>query len=346
MGPELFLEEVTEHGTHRGRGNFVGVQPFMTALDYASGPSFLTKLSGYLEKAREREWLNGNTIVVFPEYIGTWLVAAGERRAVFRAQTVKSAMLVLALSHPLWLARALTRSKARDAVKESLFRMKAGLMANLYADVFSRLAKTYGVTIVAGSIVLPSPQISEGRMVVGDGPLYNVSAVFRPDGTLCEPLVRKAFPIEEEQGFLARGSPSDLPVFETQAGRLGVLVCGDSWYPQSYETLSAKGAELVAVPSFLEPSGIWNRPWKGYNGAPPPQDVNLKDIGRLTEGEAWLKYSLAGRLPASRIKAGIQVFLKASLWNLGSNGRTILVNRNKVTCTPKTGYASLTCFWL
>jgi predicted amidohydrolase len=42
-----------------------------------------------------------------------------------------------------------------------------------------------------------------------------------------------------------------LPVYETRAGRLGVLVCADSWYPAPYQYLKEQGVELLAVPSFV-----------------------------------------------------------------------------------------------
>jgi predicted amidohydrolase len=40
-------------------------------------------------------------------------------------------------------------------------------------------------------------------------------------------------------------------VVDTPAGRLGVLIGSDSWYPDNYRQLDEQGAQLVAVPAFV-----------------------------------------------------------------------------------------------
>ena len=172
-----------------------------------------------------------------------------------------------------------------------------------------------------GSIVLPSPRVEAGRLVAGDGSLENVSAVFRPDGGVEDALARKAYPIEEEKAFLVACPLSGLPVFVTPAGRLGVLICADSWYPQAYRLLRAKKIDLLAVPSYAADDDCWNRPWHGYDGAPAPSDVDPADVGRLTEGQAWSRYALLGRFASSGARAGANVFLRGELWDLGDDGR-------------------------
>ena len=103
-----------------------------------------------------------------------------------------------------------------------------------------------------------------------------------------------------------------------------MLVCANSWYPGPYRHLKDKGVELLAVPSFVSGDGVWEQPWGGYDGASPPAGVDPGDAGRLSEGEAWRKYALAGRMAASGARAGINVFLHGSLWDLGTDsGRTL-----------------------
>jgi N-carbamoylputrescine amidase len=41
----------------------------------------------------------------------------------------------------------------------------------------------------------------------------------------------------------------ELPVFDTQLGRIGVLVCYDIWFPEAARTLALKGAQILCVPS-------------------------------------------------------------------------------------------------
>ena len=57
------------------------------------------------------------------------------------------------------------------------------------------------------------------------------------------------------------------------AGRLGVLICADSWHPEPYERLRAQGAELIAVPAFVPGAGVWNAAWGGYTDLSVPADV-------------------------------------------------------------------------
>jgi hypothetical protein len=342
----LRIEDVAEYGTDAQRGNLVGVQPFMLPDDYRSADTFRTKLDGYLNVAARRGWLGDRTVIVFPEYVGTWLVAAGEKPRVVQASTIAAAMQALVLSHPLRFVRALPSARAEDAVKYSLFRLKAPVMAGIYHAVFSGLAREYGVTIVAGSIVLPSPGISGGDLVIGDGELYNVSAVYRPDGSPHEDLVRKVFPIRDELPFITPAFAVDMPVFETPAGRLGVLICADSWYPSPYEAIVAQEADFVAVPSYLSPDGVWAQPWRGYDGAPAPDDVDARDVGMIAEGEAWLKYALAGRLASAGIDHGINVFLRGDLWDLGSDGHTVVVRERAVVEARHVAGAAIVNSWL
>ena len=342
----LRVQDVAEYGMDVGRGNLLGIQPYMVPADYRSADTFYAKLDGYLDVAARQGWLGERTIVVFPEYVGTWLVAAGEKSRVVQASTIAAAMQALVLSHPLRFVRVLPSARAKDAVKYSLFRLKAPVMAGIYHAVFSGLARKRGVTIVAGSIVLPSPGISGGELVIGDGELYNVSAVYRPDGSPYENLVCKVFPIQDELPFTAPASAADLPVFDTPAGRLGVLICADSWYPSPYGAIVAQKADFVAVPSYLSPDGVWAQPWRGYDGGPAPDDVDARDVGAIAEGDAWLKYALAGRLPRAGIDHGINVFLRGDLWDLGSDGHTVLVRDRTVVEARHVAGAAIVNSWL
>jgi hypothetical protein len=241
---------------------------------------------------------------------------------------------------------AFVRAREADRVAAALFRINAPSMLDIYEDVFGGLARGYGVTIVAGSIVLPDPRVEDGRIRLSSGSLYNVSAVFAPDGRVHPRLARKIHPIESEQPFVTAASLSELPVFETPAGRLGVLVCADGWYPEPYAQLGTQGVELIAVPSYVAEVGLWQQPWGGYNGSATPADVDLNDVGILTEGEAWRRYCLAGRILSSAARAGINVFLHGELWDLGGDsGDTLAIHEGTVIETSSERAAILN-LWL
>jgi predicted amidohydrolase len=45
-----------------------------------------------------------------------------------------------------------------------------------------------------------------------------------------------------------------LPVFETDWGRLGIVICADRRWPETVRALAIQGAQLVAIPSY----GMWH----------------------------------------------------------------------------------------
>lgn len=194
--------------------------------------------------------------------------------------------------------------------------------------------------------MLPAPEVRDGTVTAGEGPLYGVSAVFDPKGRAYPELVRKVAPVGSERPFMAPGDADDIPAFDTPAGRLGVLICADAWYPASYERLRALEVELIAVPSTIATPGAWGQPWRGYDGAAKPEDVEAHDVGRLTEAEAWGRYALAGRLEASGARAGINVFLAGELWDLGGEGTSLMVKAGDEPVEAEGGWAALLNLWV
>jgi predicted amidohydrolase len=333
-------------GVDGGTGNLVGVQPWMHPADYATPARFHAKLAGYLRTADAHGFLTPRTVVVFPEYLGAWLVVEGEKSGVYQAPTLAAAMRLLALSNLPGLLGPLLQAATRERLTAALFRMKASQMAALYQAVFSRLAQEFGCTLVAGSLLLPAPRVEAGRLRCGRGPLQNVTGVFSPTGALHPALVRKAFPTSDEQGFLSGAPLESLPVFDTPAGRLGVLICADAWYPQAYAHLRALGVELVVVPAYIAGERTLTRVWNGYDGAPTPPDVTPADIGTLTEAQAWTRYALAGRLATAGAHAGMLVSLRGRLWDLGTGGGiTIVTDQGAQERGTETG-GSVVNLWL
>lgn len=324
--------------------NLIGVEPALNQSDYRTPAALQSRLAAYLDAARDDGAIVPGSVVIFPEHVGTWLVASGAPASAFSARTVDGAMMSLAGAHPLSFLAALARSTEEDRLAAALFRMRSAAMARGYTQIFADLARDYAVSIVAGSIVLADPYLEDGAIHVRrDGPLYNVSAVFGPDGSPHPQLVRKAYPIPSEAGFTASAPLEDYPLFDTPAGRLGVLICADSWHPDVYGAIGE--AELLAVPAYLQPSGAWDEPWGGYV-TPWPDDVPRTDAGRLTEGEAWATHALAGRLSSTQALAGMTAFLGGTLWDLGADGRAIAVTREGASLTPEHAGGRVTVMWV
>jgi len=335
-------------GRERGRGNLLGIEPYMVSQDYTSKDSFFDKLNTYLLAAQHEKWLNAKTIVLFPEYIGTWLVLTNEGEKIFQAATLAAAERTLALHHPLKFGAYFLRSTEKGRAEAAFFKMKAHQMAMIYHDVFSQLARNYAVTIIAGSIVLPAHKISSQELILNEGPLSNISVIYQPDGTPHPRLIYKAFPTLNELPFTTPASANDNSSFETPAGRLGVLICADSWYPQAYIPLKEQGIDLLAVPSY-DVFGMqqWNQPWPGYNGWQTPTDVDTNDVRNITEAQAWKNYSLAGRIRSSGATHGMNVFLRGKLWDQDLGGRpATLVSEENIFVEEQTQKAAMLSLWL
>lgn len=348
MIDDMSIPNFHQLGRDRGRGNLLGIEPYMTPRDYASRESYFDKLNHYILAAQHRGWLNEKTIVLFPEYIGTWLAIGNESEKIISASTLAIAERMMVLSHPLKFIAHFLSSGEKGRAEAAFFRMKAPQMAAIHQDVFSQLAKGYAVTIIAGSIVLPAPQISSGGLILNEGPLYNVSIVLQPDGTPAPSLIHKAFPTSKELPFTKAGSPADTPTFETPAGRLGVLICADSWYPEAYAPLKKQGIDLLAVPSYdVFGTQNWNQPWLGYDGWQAPGDVDEGDVLKMTEAQAWEKYSLAGRIRTSGARYGMNIFMRGKLWDQDLGGRpATLVRESDVFVEEQTQKAAILSLWL
>jgi predicted amidohydrolase len=342
----LYLDDTSSYGIDSGNGNLVAVQTYMEPSDFASVEAFRTKLDGYMAEAKAQGWLQPDTIVVFPEWMGTWLVLANEKEELYKAETLEEAMQLMVLSNLPAFAQSYLEAQGEDKIRDTLFRMKADSIAQIHADTFASLAEEYGVTIVAGSLILPNPQIENGELLPGSGHLQNITPVFRPDGTLYPDLIRKVVLTNDEAAFMSGGKAEQLSTYHTPAGELGVLICADSWYPTPYEPLNAQEPEFIVVPNnFISDVG-WDEVWKGYDPGPEPADVDLADIGRISEGEARLKYTLDGRMQDVGAETGMHVFFRGNIWDLTSHGHTIIFSEDGTIEAPPEARGALVNYWL
>lgn len=342
---DLRIQVALNDGVNQERGNLLGVEPELSPRDYQSLDLVHLKLAAYLNSAREAGLLSDKTIVVLPEHIGTWLVFRGEKNELYQAASLNDAMRWLALSNPLDFANAWLRADGESRANDAHLRMKADSMARDYQALFGGLAKEFGVTLVAGSIALPEPRVENGALLPGKGPLYNISVVFSRDGTLMGTPQPQLLPTYEEQSYIQPSPDHELNVINTPAGRLGILLGSDSWYPENYRTLNDKGAQLIAVPAFIIGKDAWHSPWGGYKSVSTPSEISLKP-GEVSEGEAWHRLTLISSVPISTAQAGITVFHRGKFWDKRSVGHGF-ISRNGLTSpdTPGTG-ARLLNLWL
>ncbi|WLH14552.1 carbon-nitrogen hydrolase family protein [Pseudomonas hefeiensis] len=342
---DLRINLAVDQGTPADRGNLLGIQPELFPTDYQNPERLHRKLAAYLQAARDQGLLNDKTVVVLPEHIGTWLMVSGEKDELYQAATLKEAMNWLAVSNPLAFVRALVSAQGDNRLDDAYLRMKADTMARDYQALFGGLAKEFGVTLVAGSIVLPEPSVSDGELKVGRGALYNSSLVFGSDGRPLGQPQRQQHPVFEQQGVLGPDQPDTISVVDTPAGRLGVLIGSDSWYPLHYRQLNEQGAQLVAVPAFVNGRDAWDKPWSGYKGLPTPSEVSLKP-GEVSEGQAWHRLTLTSQPPSSQARGGISVFLRGQFWDSGSAGRSFISHKGEHFSDGEARGARLLNLWL
>jgi predicted amidohydrolase len=323
--------------------NIVGIQPYMFPEDYMSEGHFYEKLKIYFDAAQQAGYFHTNTVVLLPEYLGTWLVISGEKKSISETSHINSAMTLMVMSNMSRVAQTYFMNQGEeDALAASLFRMKAREMARIYAEVFKELAEHYNVTISAGSIILPGPFVGNNKISVDTSkPLYNASFVFHSNGDIDTQVIKKSYPISSELPFVRPYPITDLPVFDLPIGKTAILVCADSWYPQAYDHLSTLGTEVVLVNSYAPGDNTMETAWKGYDGRDMPSDVDRQDIGTIRESEAWIKYALPGRLRQTQVSIGANVFLRGKLWDLGSDGQPFFIYNGELIKIGKSERAGI-----
>jgi len=120
----------------------------------------------------------------------------------------------------------------------SAIRFLAGFTER-FRNEMSRLAVSYNINIITGSMPLQE----------GDH-LYNVSYLCRRDGTVEEQRKIHITP-HERRDWIIRGGDR-LQVFETDAGRIGILICYDVEFPELGRLLADQDMDILFVPFWTD----------------------------------------------------------------------------------------------
>lgn len=103
------------------------------------------------------------------------------------------------------------------------------------------MALTYNINIVTGSV----PELNED-----DGQLYNVCFLCRRDGTWDSQYKLHITPDELSSWGLSGGS--ELKVFDTDVGKIGILICYDIEFPELARIQAEKGMKILLVPFWTD----------------------------------------------------------------------------------------------
>lgn len=102
-------------------------------------------------------------------------------------------------------------------------------------------ARKHGLTIVIG--------LHEIDSAFSGTTLFNTVAVIGPDGGLLN-RHRKLMPTNPERMVWGMGDATGLKVVDTPAGRLGCLICWESYMPLARYALYAQGIEIFVNPTW------------------------------------------------------------------------------------------------
>jgi nitrilase len=161
--------------------------------------------------------------------------AAHEARLVVIPETVVP-------GYPAWMWRL--RPGTDMALTEKIHaRLREGSVS-LAADDLAPLrqaAADHGVAVVCG--------IHERDTEFGGGTLYNTVVTIGPDRALLN-RHRKLVPTNPERMVWGCGDASGLVAVETPVGRIGTLICWESYMPLVRYALYAQGIDVYVTPTY------------------------------------------------------------------------------------------------
>jgi predicted amidohydrolase len=76
--------------------------------------------------------------------------------------------------------------------------------------------------------------------------VYNTAVLMGRDGRLVGRYRKASLPNEEIAGGITPGD--SFPVFETDFGKVGMMICWDVFFPEPARALAARGAEIIFLP--------------------------------------------------------------------------------------------------
>jgi len=79
-----------------------------------------------------------------------------------------------------------------------------------------------------------------------DDIVYNTAVLIDRNGNLAGKYRKVSLPQEEIDGGITPGN--SFPVFETDFGKIGLMICWDVTFPESARALAQKGAEIIFLP--------------------------------------------------------------------------------------------------
>lgn len=111
---------------------------------------------------------------------------------------------------------------------------------------FSKLSVAYNINIITGSM----PQIKDDK-------LYNVGYLCRRDGSIDFYEKLHVTPLERKVWGMQGGN--SLKAFDTDCGKIGIMICYDSEFPELSRILADNGMEILFIPFLTDTQNGYSR---------------------------------------------------------------------------------------
>jgi predicted amidohydrolase/GNAT superfamily N-acetyltransferase len=108
-----------------------------------------------------------------------------------------------------------------------------------FKNEISQLAVSYNINVITGSMPIIEDEI-----------VYNISYLCRRDGTVEEQKKIHITPHERRDWVIQGGN--ELKVFDTDAGRVGILICYDVEFPELGRLLAEQDMDILFVPFWTD----------------------------------------------------------------------------------------------
>lgn len=113
-------------------------------------------------------------------------------------------------------------------------------------DKFSEFSISYNINIISGSM----PEMR-------DGGLYNVGYLCRRDGTI--ERYEKLHVTPDEAKVWGMQGGNQIKAFDTDCGKIGILICYDSEFPELSRLLADEGMDILFVPFLTDTQNGYSR---------------------------------------------------------------------------------------
>lgn len=311
-------------------------QPKWRASDFVSEHAFRRWLRSQLVACQGHLAPDRPNLVVLTELNGLPLVLRGAPWAT-RLGTFERAAAALVLARLDRVLPVLWRERVSPIRALQL----AGSDRNtrLYLKTCRELAQEFGVYLCCGSTPMPRYRLHGTELRREPGVLTNQTVIFGPQGELigCTDKVHLT-PAEEAQGVdLTPGDLSELRVFPTPVGDLGVAISLDAFRPDVIECLEAQGCTVLLQPDANA------SPWTAPEGLPPdPAQVRDQPV-------AWLESSWQVTARSPRIRYALNPMVVGNLLDLSFDGQSAITGpageaptpRSYVLTDPRPGFLAL-----